>query len=244
MFKIIIVGWNVEKYIERCLGSLVEQAEQGWEARLILDPSEDKTYELAQKFMCPKLTICYNQERKYALSNIVQCIKDLKPAEEDVLVTLDADDWFFDNRALAIVKSYYDRYPNLLVTHGSWYPYPDPSVITNNAPYSTYEFNHNIRKFGWRGSHLRTFKYKVWKHVKDGDLRDGHGRYYTSAWDLAMMWPMLEMAGYERVKFIPEILYVYNQETPYNDSKVRCMEQMAFTQYLASKPQYPYIEKL
>lgn len=241
-FKVIIVGWQVEKYIDKCLSSLIDQNDQGWEACLVLDPSQDKSYEKALQYASPKLKVFLNETQQYALPNILRCIKELKPQDEDVLVTLDADDWFYSKRTLGIVRNYYIQVSNLLLTHGSWYPYPNPSVVTNNAPYSPYEFKTNIRKYGWRGSHLRTFKYKIWKHVQEADLKDENGNFYRSAWDLAMMWPMLEMAGFERVKFIHELLYVYNQETPYNDSKMRSMEQMKYTDYLASKPQYPYRE--
>jgi len=36
------------------------------------------------------------------------------------------------------------------------------------------------------------------------------GSYYKGATDLAVMYPMIEMAGIDRIKFIDDILYVYN----------------------------------
>ena len=128
------------------------------------------------------------------------------------------------------------------MTHGSWTAFPNPRVVNNNAPYTRKEFEKNIRKCAWRGSHLRTFKYKVWKHIKDEDLKDDKGRYYRTAWDCAFMWPMIEMAGINRVQFIPDILYVYNQETPFGDAHVHLREQMFYTDYIAAKPPYSYRE--
>jgi len=50
------------------------------------------------------------------------------------------------------------------------------------------------------------------------------------------------MAGLHRIRFIPQTLYVYNQESPYNDAKLRCPQQMFYTDHLAKKDQYPYME--
>ena len=57
------------------------------------------------------------------------------------------------------------------------------------------------------------------------------------------MFPILEMAGQDRVKFIPELIYSYNQESPYNDSKMRLREQMQYADYFAAKPPYTLREE-
>lgn len=242
MMKILIVGGPVEHYVDRCLKSLALQTFTDWEAQVVLDPFPDKSYERALIWQTPKLKVHLNPIRLTALPNFLIGTQMLNPVDDDIMVTLDADDWFYDANALAIVASYYQRYPNTLVTHGSWEGYPNPNVRNNNAPYTEAEFKANIRKFPWRASHLRTFKHKVWKHVKDEDLRDEKGLYYESAWDLAMMWPMLEMAGYDRVKFIPEKLYTYNMENPCSDSKLRVRQQMYYTNYIARKTPYERME--
>jgi glycosyltransferase involved in cell wall biosynthesis len=238
MFKIAVVGWNVEKYIDKCLGSLVNQKFKDWEVQVIIDPSSDKSFETAIKWQRDKIKIHQNNTRVYALGNIISAINMLNPSDEDIIVTVDGDDWLIDSNSLEIVQGYYNRFPDTWVTHGSWVPYPNPSANTNNAPYSEYEFNNNIRKFSWRASHLRTFKYKIWKLIKDNDFRDEQGCYYKSAWDLAIMWPILEMSTYKRVKFIQEKLYMYNQETPYSDGIIRLKEQMYLTDYIARMKPY------
>ena len=242
MFKILIVGGPVEYYIDKCLKSLAIQNYFDWEAHVVLDPFMDRSFENALKWQNNKIKVTCNPTRLTALPNFLLAINMLNPKDDDIIVTLDADDWFFDANALTIVASYYHRDPNLLLTHGSWVPYPFPNANTNNAPYTEQEFKGNIRKLPWRASHLRTFKHKLWRRVKDEDLRDEKGSYYESAWDLAMMWPMLEMAGYERVKFIPEKLYTYNMENPSSDSKLRLRQQMYYTDYIARKAPYGRME--
>lgn len=241
MFKIIIIGGPAENYIERCLESVLLQNEK-FKAQVVLDPVGDKTYEKALPYQCSDLKIHLNEKQMWALPNIIKCIELLKPEDEDILATLDADDWFAGENTLTTVKSYYDHCPSTLVTHGSWVDYPNPENITNCAPYSESEFKNNIRNAPWKATHLRTMKYKVWKHIKDEDLRDQNGNYFKSAWDLSFMWPALEMAGFHRVKYIPERIYVYNRETPFNDEKLRSPEQQNFHRYIQNKQPYKYRE--
>jgi glycosyltransferase involved in cell wall biosynthesis len=244
MYKIIIVGGPAENYIERCLNSIVNQSLTNWEAAVVLDPVGDKTYEKAVNFRSPKIKVVRNEKQMFALPNILKSIALLEPSDEDVLVTVDADDWLEGPNALATLDGYYQREPNLLVTHGSWQSYPNQGAITNNGAYSELDFKVGIRKVGFRASHLRTFKYKLWKRIKEDDLKDENGNFYPSAWDLSFMWPLIEMAGVHRVRFIPEVLYSYNQETPFNDAKVRLEEQCRLTTVQSLLPPYPLAEDI
>jgi glycosyltransferase involved in cell wall biosynthesis len=241
MFRVVIVGGPAEKYIDRCLQSVLEQDCPDWTACVVLDPAGDQTIYKAIKYTADsRITVVANNTRMYALPNIIRSIVEQSPSPEDVILTLDADDWCSGPGSLSVVKRYYDRNPEILMTHGSWLPYPLMPVATNNYPYSLEDWVKGVRKVDWRASHLRTFKYKVWKCVKDEDLRDVNKKYFETAWDLAMMMPMLEMCGPNRVKYISERVYTYNQETPFNDGKIRLKEQMDTSKYIANKPAYSY----
>lgn len=237
-FRIVVVGWNVEKYIIKCINSIIEQDFKNWTLCAVLDPSNDNTFEVVKIFSDDRIKIIYNENQQYALLNIIKSIKEQNPEDEDIIVTVDGDDWLYSAQTLSIVDRYYNNNPELIVTHGSWVPYPNSHAITNNSPYTLSDFKNNIRKVAWRASHLRTFKYKAWKRIKDNDFRDHEGKYYRSAWDLAIMWPILEMATFNRTKFISEPLYVYNQENPYGDTFMRLQEQMRYTDYIARMKPY------
>ena len=60
-------------------------------------------------------------------------------------------------------------------------------------------------------------------------------------WDVAFMMPMLEMSGF-RTRCITDILYVYNNENPINDSKVDVTLQLATDQEIRKKPLYSPVE--
>lgn len=244
MFRIAIIGWKAEEYIERCISSVISQDFKDWTACVIIDPSEDRTAEMAERLtkQDSRIKFIANKVRMFALPNFVQSIREQQPQDEDILVTLDADDWFAGPDTLSIVDSYYKRNPEILVTHGSWISYPNPSVPNINIPYTSAEWERGIRK-GFHASHLRTFKYKVWKHVKDEDLRDSNGLYIQVAGDVAIMSPVLEMAGRDRVQFIPELIYVYNQETPYNCHKLKAEKQTQSAEYTINRTPYSYRDK-
>ena len=72
-------------------------------------------------------------------------------------------------------------------------------------------------------------KYKVWKNIKIKDLK---------AWDVAIMMPALEMAGFDRSQFIKEVIYIYNKMTPFNDDKLYLREQRANKDYICSLNPY------
>lgn len=225
MFRIVIPGGFAAPWIDRCLESLTRQTDTDWVAQVMLDPVDDRTVEAARRWASERLHVTVNDEPVGALANVVRGVARLGCDDEDVVVTIDADDWLADEHALAAVRAHYRRRPRTLVTHGSWLWWPGLRDGVNNRPYTPAEFATNLRRHVFKGGHLQTMKYKLFRRVRDQDLRDRQGRYFRSAGDMALMLPALEMAGFERVTFVPERLYVYNRETPHNEDKVRSLEQ-------------------
>ena len=237
-FRIVVIGWNVGNYIERCLRSIIDQDFKNWTLCAVLDPSEDNTFEVSGKIKDSRIKLIKNNSRKYSLSNIISSIKEQAPDDEDIIATVDGDDWLANNDSLSIVDRCYREDHNLLATHGSWVSYPNPNVGTNNFPYTEEDFRIGVRKVAWKASHLRTYKSKVWKRIKDSDFRDEHGNYFISSGDIAIMLPILEMATLNRIKFIPELIYIYNQETPYSDIKTKLKEQLYIADYIRKMKPY------
>jgi glycosyltransferase involved in cell wall biosynthesis len=239
----MVVGGPAENYVARCLESINNQTYKNWACQVILDPVEDNTYVNAIKYQNEKIKIKLNETRQYNIANFLDATKLLKPIDEDVMIMIDADDWLATPEAFSIVASKYEKNPRLLLTHGTWRSHP-VSDMSNNFPYTREDFQNRIRKATWKGSHLKTFKYKLWKRLKDEDLRDPSGRYFTVTGDLIMMFPLIEMAGYGRVEFIPEVLYIYNMETPANDAKQRFNDQVNNDRYIRSRPAYEILGEI
>ena len=158
---------------------------------------------------------------------------------------MDGDDWLYDNQVLGKLNEVYDK-EGCYLTYGEYVKLNDLKrgmVIPNGAhdfPTDVVE-NNLFRRYRWISSHLRTFKYGLWKRIKREDLLDAKGNFYRMAWDLAFMIPMLEMCG-SRHKFISNILYVYNNDNPINDHKVDTPLQLELDRQIRKKPSYSLIE--
>lgn len=244
MLQIVVVGGPAEGYVKTCLQSLVEQTVTDWRACVVLDPVGDRTVEDACSIKDSRINVIENAERQFALKNTCDAVDLLDPAPDDIIVSVDADDWLARRDSLEVVKSAYNADPKILLTYGSWMSYPNAGANTNTKEgYTQADFDKGIRKVYWRGSHLKTFKHKLWSRVDREHFKDPRGGYFRVAWDLAFMWPMLEMAGYSRTKWIKDRIYVYNQETPNNDAKLYLRQQMFFTNYMAAMPPYKLVEE-
>ena len=100
--------------------------------------------------------------------------------------------------------------------------------------------NSSFRRAGWKSSHLRTFKAWLFKQIKEEDLKF-NGKFFWAAWDLGFMIPMLEMSG-NRGRFVPDILYIYNNKNPIQDHKVHRQQQLGLAKFIRGKEPYLYLK--
>jgi glycosyltransferase involved in cell wall biosynthesis len=237
-FKIVVPSFNSQKWIERCLASIEKQTQKNYDVCVVDDASTDPSQQKIIQFYCEKhgWNYMFNSTNMGALYNIVNAINALKPNDEDVIVTLDGDDWFYNNKVLEKLFDIYSR-ADVYLTYGQFITFPRWN-IGSCRPISDEDIERqNYRNMPWQFGHLRTFKYYLWRHVADKDLRDDEGNYYKIAWDLAFMYPMLEMAGYH-IKYVNDLTYVYNKGNPINDHKVRAAMQLSVANTLRKKPKY------
>ena len=128
--------------------------------------------------------------------NIVEAIDLAAPNDEDVLLELDGDDWFSSPESLSIIAKAYED-PNCWLTYGSYIEYPSRQRGKFAKPIPEHIINGNsYRKAEWMTSQQRTFKAHLWNRINKKDLLDSEGNYYKMVKDLAIMFPMLEMAGF------------------------------------------------
>ncbi len=89
--SVIIPAYNVEKYISRCLESVIAQAYSNFEAIVINDGSTDGTLEVIQEFVQKDSRLkLINQENK-GLSGARN--EGLKIAKGQYVTFIDSDDW-------------------------------------------------------------------------------------------------------------------------------------------------------
>lgn len=219
-FIIIVPFFNVENWIGRCIKSIKLQNYKNFECYLIDDLSIDKTVEIVEKEILDdeRFHLIKNKSKKFALNNIHDAINSSGTEEQEIIVTIDGDDFLATKNVLSKLDETYNNY-NCLMTYGSYMNFPsrERGNFCQEIPEEIVKFS-SYRESLWFSSHLRTFKRSLWNKIEITDLKDGED-FYRMTWDMAFMFPMLEMAGPLAIH-IPEILYAYNRENPINDDKV------------------------
>ena len=238
-FKIIVPFYNVEEWIKVCIRSVKSQSYKNFQCILIDDISTDSSAEIAEKEIAgdDRFVLVRNIQKSYALKNIYDAIELSGPEEEDIVVTLDGDDWLANKDVLKKLNNTYTQ-DKCWLTYGSYAEYPSGSrgKFAKQIPEHV-EKNGTYRSSEWCSSHLRTFKYHLWSKIEKKDLLGNDGNFYRMAWDLAFMFPMLEMAG-DKSKYIKDILYIYNLGNPLNDHKVDNHLQQSLEFEIRNKNKY------
>ena len=195
-FIIIVPFYNVEEWIEKCIKSIILQNYKNFVCVIVDDVSNDNSSKIVENIVKQddRFIFIKNKNKKYALQNIVDGIEIAKPNEEDIIVTLDGDDWFASKKVLDILNEKYQK--DILMTYGSYIQYPNFENGKFSKKIPDYIIENNLfRESEWMSSHLRTFKYKLWNKIDDKDLRDEYQNYFKVSWDMAFMFPMLEMSN-------------------------------------------------
>ena len=94
-----------------------------------------------------------------------------------------------------------------------------------------------FREFGFFAPQLRTYYAWLAKKIKLRDLLNGDSEFFDVSGDVALMFPMFEMAG-ERHKFITKILCNRNVKTELNDHKLMPDKQVEVRDYIITKKKY------
>ena len=220
-FKIIIPSYNNEQWLRACIRSVKRQEYTNYQCIIVDDCSSDKSCEIIESETDGVANFLFikNTDRKLALRNIYEAIELSSPNPEDVVITLDGDDFLYGPEVLSRVnKAYVEN--DCLMTYGSYAEFPSNKrgKFSRQIPDSIIN-NNSFRDSQWMSSHMRTFKIKLWNRILKEDMLEPDGRFCDGAWDMVFMFPMLEMSGH-RSHFIEDILYIYNRSNPLNEDKV------------------------
>ena len=236
LFNIVVPVFNAEKYIEKCLNSIIKQSYKKFQVLIVDDCSTDGSYEIALS-ICnnyKNFNILKNNRRIGALNNIYNLLsREIKYPSETIDILIDGDDYLYSGDVLNILNEKYLK-TNCLVTYGSHLS--SKGVQGKKYPRFIRKFN-LFREYFWYASHLKTFRHDLWLSINYLDLLDKNGQYYSVAWDLAIMFPILEMAG-NRQEFVEDVLYVYNDENPISDHKIRRKKQILAGKEIRQKVKY------
>ena len=241
---VVIPSYCNAQWYKENLDSLFGQKYSNWYAIYIDDYSKDGTADLVKAYvkecgMESKVTVIANQEHKGALAN--HYIATHMCDDWDIVIQLDGDDWFPTMDVLSYLNTVYDD-QNIWLTYGSFVDWPTGKPGYSKPTPEKTVTERLYRETHWTPGQLRTFYAWVFKKIKLEDFLWNHkdksfGEFYPASCDLAFSYPMMEMVG-SHFKYIDDIIYIHNVETPLNDFKVNRIPQIIASNVLLHKPKY------
>jgi glycosyltransferase involved in cell wall biosynthesis len=239
-FKVIINCGPCRDFVGQCIASVRRQTFSHWEAYVTVDPCGDDTHARA---LCaaagdPRIRVRNNQTREYSMANLVSAIRWCNAAPEDVIATLDGDDWFAGNDSLQIIADAYEEF-DCWITYGSWLSVKlSPSGRPNGCWPAYAEGTVDFRRHQFLGTAVRTWKRWLWDHIRDGDLRNESGDYVRVSEDKLVMIPLLEICGTLRARHIAAPIMVYNKIVDYALGDAFADERLHNASLIDSRPPY------
>jgi glycosyltransferase involved in cell wall biosynthesis len=184
----------------------------------------------------PRFEVLVNSRKYWQVGNYDQILRREEIADEDVVVTVDGDDWLPDDPHILQRISQWYTDPDLWTTWGnSRIEPPRAGWVTGSRPLADVS---QVRRAEWFVGHLHTFRAFLWRAIRPEDLRWVGGWYVPVSGDRACFCPMLEMAGNAHARFIDEINYVYNDSNPISDHRVNSQLQATITAHVHAQPPY------
>jgi glycosyltransferase involved in cell wall biosynthesis len=109
-FSIIIPVYNVEKYIEKCILSILNQSYSDYEIIVVDDGSKDRSGEICDRYAREYDNITVIHIPNGGVSNARNVA--LAKAKGDYIWFIDSDD-YIETNALEIIKSHIEKYSNM-----------------------------------------------------------------------------------------------------------------------------------
>ncbi len=244
-FVITIPSYNNKDWYKKNLDSVFSQDYPHYEVIYIDDKSPDDTGKLVAQYIKDKgqedrVTLIRNKKRLYHVANRHR-MNYLVP-DNKIIVELDGDDWFPHEHVLSYLDKAYSN-SNAWLTYGQYKRYPS-NKLGLLKPFPRYILRKNaFREYTWVASHLRTYYSWLFKQVKLEDFFY-EGSFFKIGADFSYMFPILEMAGGNHIKFISDVLCIRNGANPIGTEKVWPREYIdTIHRYIRNKSRYTNVQE-
>ncbi len=248
-FKIIVPFYNASEFIEGCVNSIMTQRYDNFTAIFIDDASTDDSWDKLphdnDKAICIR-----NKVNVTALENIHNATMEYCD-KDDIVILVDGDDKLQNKKVLSYINDFYNKEDCWIMYGQATWTNSDknPNGIRGVASaYSVNEFD-NLRKTGFRVSHIRTYIAGLYKNIQKQDpdfscMKDSNGDFYRCTYDVAIMYPIMEIAGFDKIKYNDKSLYIYNRENPISDDRVRQKMQWDIHADILKKKSFTKIDNI
>ena len=208
---------NAEKYVGKCLKSIIKQNDPNWKAIVVDDCSTDNTGKIIKETVgksnfADKFTLVFNKRRRGMLYNIDNAITNYTDDPNAIIAILDGDDWLNGRDVVSTLLEAH-KHKDIVWSQFKFLSTGKPGFSREIPKYCI------ARSYPWVSTHLKTFKKNIFDSIDKRYFLDKQGNYYRASGDLALMLPMLEKVPFNKRMFLDKILYVYNDENPLNEHK-------------------------
>ena len=201
--KVVFIcpSFNISSNVEKLVGSFKDQVNPNWDCIIVDDISSDSTYEdlIRETKGDERFIIIKNQEKKYALRNIVEASKKLD--DNIIVAVVDGDDSLCNDKTVEILLGAYADGSEVVWTAHKW----DTNGMNISGPIPE---NVDPYFWPWRSSHLRTFKSSLLKKIDNKNFMNFKGEWFKRGYDQALMLPLMHLT--KKRKYVPEVCYLYN----------------------------------
>jgi glycosyltransferase involved in cell wall biosynthesis len=206
ILTICVPIYNVEKYLERCLKSLVDKNNIGtYQVILVDDCGTDESMRISKAFKSeyPEIFSIYQQPKNLKVSSARNIILDQCTTE--YIMFVDSDDWLGSNAITKVISSLISTKPDLLVfDYVRVYKDKEVKVTLDNVEYG------NVSKSIKNGIFSRNLPVTPWAKVFKTQLFANYRfRFNTAFQDLALI-PVIVANSISMIYMDAE--YCYRQE--------------------------------
>lgn len=212
-FKIFIPFCNPGTSFDNCIASLLEQDYEAFDMVFFDNGSTDGSLRYVPADDPRFKLIRYPQ--RLPLAQIRHGFITEYCQADDIVVYLDGADWLANDQVLSRLNQLYERYDCSVLygqyseangRYGRAEPYPDEEAFRH---LDRYAFPHLIQ----------TFRAGLYHGIREQDpedmcIKDAYGRWHDPAPgdDSLLLAPILRQAGFDKVRFNDEVLYILNTD--------------------------------
>lgn len=206
----VIPCYNAVSNLRDLVSSLTCQLDTRWRAVLVDDLSTQPVIQALKSLLenefaefADKFTIIENQEKKFALRNVVDVVKNRTTARiesSDIIAVVDADDSLCNSSTVGFLFDAHEQSDVVWTAH-SWDI--NGMNISSELPEKVDPYH-----VPWVTSHLKSFKASLLQQISDSNFKDTSGVWFRRGYDQALYLPILKISSTR--KYLPEVCYRYN----------------------------------
>lgn len=206
--------YNASAHLPDLIDSMKEQNNTNWKHIIVDDMSTDGSFDLACKLTRDSnhFQIRKNQEKKWALKNVVEIAREYQNDSNAIIAVIDADDALCnENTVNILLDAFSDPELDTAWTGHTWDI--NGLNISRELPELVNPYQHP-----WCSSHLKAWRATTLLGVDNENFKNLDGQWFNRGYDQALFLPLLYLS--HKRKYIDEVCYLYRINSKSVDVRV------------------------